>query len=290
VVKQAEAAVAVKQAEAAVAKQAEDHRLAAAKAALQQRTAEAERGVREAAESTRQLEDQKRRAEGELLQLSQNLAAQDARLKQLQVEEARRKENAPGVAIWLELADCCVSEQAIKAFFDRRQQPTGGQLRVASAVMVQNETALRAFKGSSKFHIDPLQAWGQVRAGTPCDTLLFHGCSQEAAANIEHDHEGLKLNFARRRWPRWPPRWMAHVQSICHRVPDRTVRTLAARTLAQGLMRYSDPHLRAHPLRRLSPVTHLSNAPSKRTCASVGICDYCEFKTALYPITAIEQV
>jgi len=74
----------VKHAEAAVAQ--EHQRLGAAKAALLQRTAEAERGIREAAESASQLQDQKRRAEGELLQLSQNLATQDARLKQLRDE------------------------------------------------------------------------------------------------------------------------------------------------------------------------------------------------------------
>ena len=182
----------VKHAEAAVAQ--EHQRLGAAKAALLQRTAEAERGIREAAESASQLQDQKRRAEGELLQLSHNLAAQDARLKQLRDEEARRKQSAPGVVLWLELAENCVSEQAIRAFFDARQRRSNGHLRVASAVMVQKETALRAFKKSSTFNIDPLQAYQHAKGYGGCDTLLFHGCSQEAAANIEH--EGLLLRYA----------------------------------------------------------------------------------------------
>ena len=182
----------VKHAEAAVAQ--EHQRLGAAKAALLQRTAEAERGIREAAESASQLQVQKRWAEGELLQLAQNLAARDARLKQLRDEEARRKQSAPGVVLWLELAENCVSEQAIRAFFDDRQRRSNGHLRVASAVMVQKETALRAFKKSSTFNIDPLQAYQHAKRYGGCDTLLFHGCSQEAAANIEH--EGLLLQYA----------------------------------------------------------------------------------------------
>lgn len=90
------------------------------------------------------------------------------------------------------LADRLTSQQAVNAFFDRRQTGDGGgqrKLSISCAWALQNEAALQKFKSSGQFDIDPNKAMGRS-----CDTLLYHGCGQEAATNIMA--EGLKLTYA----------------------------------------------------------------------------------------------
>merc|ERR1719453_2872190 len=141
----------------------------------------------------RQVEQKKRDAEQQLAMLSGSLTAESAKLDQLRKEEAERRQKAPVVALWLELAGPCTTEQAVDDFFRRRQPPNlpnaGQVLRILSAVQMQNPTTLRAFRGRTSFDLDPLSAL-QAQG----DTLLFHGCSQEAATNIQA--EGLKIAYA----------------------------------------------------------------------------------------------
>ena len=82
---------------------------------------------------------------------------------------------------WKSWARTVRSEEEARAFFDRRQLRSegGAKLRIVSMVKVENVQALSNFQSSNSFKIEPLQAYRRR-----CDTLLFHGCKQEAVANI----------------------------------------------------------------------------------------------------------
>ena len=62
-------------------------------------------------------------------------------------------------------------------------------MRIAEVVKVENPRTLSAFQSAASFHIRPLEA--HRRHG---DSLLFHGCPQDVAANIQAT--GLLLSFA----------------------------------------------------------------------------------------------
>ena len=83
------------------------------------------------------------------------------------------------------------TENAVRAFFARRQRDSQGgpQLRVSSVVKVENAQTLSNFRSSGSFYIDPAEAFR--RKG---DTLLFHGLPQEAATNVQAT--GLLLSLA----------------------------------------------------------------------------------------------
>ena len=77
----------------------------------------------------------------------------------------------------------------MRQFFARRQPSNGGPtLSIKEVIKVENPRSLRAFARGAAFDIRPLRAH---HAG---DTLLFHGCPQESAPNIQA--EGLLLGFA----------------------------------------------------------------------------------------------
>ena len=56
----------------------------------------------------------------------------------------------------------------------------GATLRIESAVCVANDQALRSFRSTGGFDIDPLKAHKRG-----CDTLLFHGTKEIAVPNIQ---------------------------------------------------------------------------------------------------------
>jgi len=94
--------------------------------------------------------------------------------------------------LWPRLAYGIETEAELQKFFNRRQVGTAGgkTLHIASAVKVVNNAALTAFASAhAGFHMNPLKAH---KAGG--DTLLFHGCPQESATNIQAD--GLKMGYA----------------------------------------------------------------------------------------------
>jgi hypothetical protein len=98
-----------------------------------------------------------------------------------------------GTSIWADLAGALDTDEQVVRFFQRRQrQAHRGEprLRIFSIVRVENRARLQAFHRGHDVHLRPADAH---RQGT--DTWLFHGCSREAASNIQA--EGLLLRFAR---------------------------------------------------------------------------------------------
>lgn len=85
---------------------------------------------------------------------------------------------------WVEMAtNNAVTEEAVKNLFRQRQPSTGSAgsvLNIVSAVKVENETALKRFNSRPSFDSDPLGAHRSKG-----DTLLFHGTSDKAVANIQ---------------------------------------------------------------------------------------------------------
>ena len=105
--------------------------------------------------------------------------------------ERLKIETARSLSQWRNYSGDVHTENAVRAFFARRQQRHGGggQLRVTNIVKVENAQTLSNFVSSGRFYINPAEAFR--RKG---DTLLFHGLSQEAAANVQAT--GLLLRFA----------------------------------------------------------------------------------------------
>jgi len=68
------------------------------------------------------------------------------------------------------------TQQAVIAWFNQSQKASGDKLKCVSAVKLVNESRLQAFVGGAN------------------DRLLFHGCAQESATNIQHT--GLLMQFA----------------------------------------------------------------------------------------------
>ena len=72
---------------------------------------------------------------------------------------------------------------------DANLQPgAGGLLKIKEATRVVNDKRLKAFKKAGGFELKT-----QLAASKQCDTLLFHGCSSDVAANIQS--EGLLLKY-----------------------------------------------------------------------------------------------
>ena len=127
---------------------------------------------------------------GSLQRVAQKgLAAIQAALQErLEADVRMRAASSP----WSTLtAEGVADEAAVRSFFARRQQcATADQrLRIASMVKVENQHTLGRFSSAKSFHINPLDA----HRGRG-DTLLFHGCPDTVAANIQAS--GLLLSHA----------------------------------------------------------------------------------------------
>ena len=107
-------------------------------------------------------------------------------------------------ALWLRLAQGIDTDTAVRAFLDKRQpdmknvvNPWSGKVsnpgpprKIKAAIKVVNQERLKAFKCSGGgFSLNTTAARHQHS-----DTLLFHGCSAEVAANIQA--EGLLLKYS----------------------------------------------------------------------------------------------
>ena len=84
-------------------------------------------------------------------------------------------------------------EDEVRRLFSRRQRDSAGgvQLQIERIVKVENAETLTAFQSARSFSIKPLEAYQQYG-----DTILFHGCPDSVAANIQAT--GLLLRFASR--------------------------------------------------------------------------------------------
>lgn len=180
---------AVQRSEAAARQEA--HRLAAAQQALEKNRADVLRDTSKAADEARESQKQKSAAEHAVLQARAQLQQEQMKLAQLKAQEQAWRQRAPESHLWQELAGDCATEAGVRAFFNRRQadQAAGHRLNIVSMWRLENAATLRGFAKSSRLHRKPLDAYQQQG-----DALLFHGCSQEAATNIQA--EGLKLRFA----------------------------------------------------------------------------------------------
>ena len=114
-----------------------------------------------------------------------------AKIKQL----LKAQQPSPDLRWWMELAEGLTTEEALKAFFKKRQpsMTPGGTtvppIKIKEAIRVINDKRIKEFKRAGGFVLNTEHAASQQR-----DTLLFHGCSPEAAANVQA--EGLLLKFA----------------------------------------------------------------------------------------------
>ena len=107
------------------------------------------------------------------------------------VAHAREEAAAQLSSVWLTLSAKIDDDTAVRAFFARRQPSSAGgnQLRIERIIKVENRQTLDAFRGTRFFNVNPLEAHSQG-----CDTLLFHGCPDSVAANIQAT--GLLLSHA----------------------------------------------------------------------------------------------
>ena len=121
---------------------------------------------------------------------------------------------------WSQLFEGCSTEEEVRQLFVRRQPHLAGHqpLQIDKIVKVENAESLAAYTKADAFDQDPMnvlrrattsaQQSGLFSAynlsrlfgahtggGWPTDTLLFHGCPEVAATNIQA--EGLKMNFAK---------------------------------------------------------------------------------------------
>jgi len=169
---------------------AEQARLDAARRQLERKSEQVSRETAAAAQQAAALNAQWQRAQRDVDALQGRLQEQQQRLERLRANERARRDTTPESVLWVELAGEVATEAALRSFFERRQRRDVQQrLRIASAWKVTNGATLRGFASAGSFDIDPLQA--HTRGG---DTLLLHGCSQEAATNVMAT--GLLLSFA----------------------------------------------------------------------------------------------
>ena len=112
-----------------------------------------------------------------------------------QLEEDNRRYHqlqAPTSSQWKTLCAGIDTEAMVRSFFDRRQQHnlTGcPQLQIESIVWTGNREMISKFQSAGNLWINPRQAHQQGG-----DSLLFHGCPQDVAANIQA--AGLLLQHA----------------------------------------------------------------------------------------------
>ena len=181
--------------------------------AQEEAVAQAERAV----ETTMYQAEEKRKLAAEAMKQQKAKAAKmqadfESQKSQLEKEQAKLDVDKKKIAelkekqtdtLWAQLAHGVDTEAAVLAFFDKRQPTMSGSvlnpwsgnvskapppLKIKEMVKVVNQTRLKAFKRSGGFNINPVKA-GQQHV----DTLLFHGCTPEAAPNIQA--MGLLLKF-----------------------------------------------------------------------------------------------
>lgn len=116
-----------------------------------------------------QLRDEQTRARA----MQEEAAAQRAR-----AEEAQRRAMTTH-SLWTTLVGGVDTDRAVTKFFNRRQG--GRQLRILEVVKVENRRKLESFSSAGDCDLN-IQTARQNRRS---DTLLFHGCSPEAAPNIQ---------------------------------------------------------------------------------------------------------
>ena len=104
--------------------------------------------------------------------------------------KTKQPAHSPELMLWMQLAEGITSVDALHAFFTKRQPTIAGKppIIIQEAIRVVNDNRLKAFKRSVEFNIRP-----ELAANTQGDTLLFHGCSPDAATNIQA--EGLLMKF-----------------------------------------------------------------------------------------------
>ena len=90
----------------------------------------------------------------------------------------------------MELAEGLTTEDALRAFFEKRQPGAGSHLKIKVAWRVVNDQRLKAFKKAGGFELNTHQAKAKQ-----CDTMLFHGCAPDVATNVQA--VGLLLKYAR---------------------------------------------------------------------------------------------
>ena len=123
-------------------------------------------------------------------QLEQQQQAMRRQQADLDRREAALWQTREDIAVWSTLAGDVATEHEVRQFFHRRQPDiNASRLQIGQAIKVVNAQRLNAYCSSASFDIRPLKAHSKG-----CDTLLFHGCSQESATNIQA--EGLLLRCA----------------------------------------------------------------------------------------------
>jgi hypothetical protein len=127
-----------------------------------------------------QAEEQARQARANQSAAEQN--ERQARERMQREVDRLQAARAAAVDKWTPLAAGLETVEALMQFFARRQPQgnAGTTLRIDTAVRVSNDRALSSFASTRSFDINPLQAHGRH-----ADSILFHGTSEAAVANIQ---------------------------------------------------------------------------------------------------------
>ncbi|EOD14658.1 hypothetical protein EMIHUDRAFT_96355 [Emiliania huxleyi CCMP1516] len=142
-------------------------------------------------EQVARLQEEARRERAAVEAEERRVATSRAQLERRRQQIVAEEVAARSLTLWGAYSGEVHTENAVRAFFARRQRDSQGgpQLRVSNVVKVENAQTLSNFHSSGSFYIDPAEAFR--RKG---DTLLFHGLPQEAATNVQAT--GLLLSFA----------------------------------------------------------------------------------------------
>ena len=142
-------------------------------------------------EQVARLQEEARRERAAVETEERRVATSRAQLERRRQQIVAEEAAARSLTLWGAYSGEVHTENAVRAFFARRQRDSQGgpQLRVSNVVKVENAQTLSNFHSSGSFYIDPAEAFR--RKG---DTLLFHGLPQEAATNVQST--GLLLSFA----------------------------------------------------------------------------------------------
>jgi len=117
-------------------------------------------------------------------------AAAEKAKEEAEKAAARAKAEADRVisSSWASLNGGVTTIADVERFFAQRQPAKGSggaTLRIESAVCLANERALGSFKSTGRLEIDPTMAASGKGPWPAVDTLLFHGTSEAAVANIQ---------------------------------------------------------------------------------------------------------
>lgn len=145
---------------------------------------------------------QRRRQQRHLPEHHQVLTQKQQRLQQQSEQQQLERalnDSIDGDVLWLQLAEGARTPAEVRHFFERRQDSFGAtreRLSIQAITKVSNVPALRRFHSSGQFRISPLATMDQPAGGGSggADSLLFHGCPEQAGLNIQA--EGLSLRFA----------------------------------------------------------------------------------------------